>query len=365
MRVLIVGAGIMGLCTAWALTRRGHEVVLLEQASSVPNPLAASGDQHRIIREAYGSADEYALAIDDAFEAWEMLWQDTGRNSYSSTSVLALSRAPDDNVDLLKRGLERVRTAHHILRRQEIDDRFPYLDTRQVRYGILCPCGGILHCNDIAQALVRWLATHRVNILLNQKVLNIDEQGARVTTVGNEYVGDRIVVTSGAWILSLFPHLSGMVKAFGVTVVYLEPPKGRLGLWERAPCIMDIGGDDDGYLVPPRRGTGLKIVAGSLRFPITSPEDVPHAETAAGEHVRDLFGSIIRGINTYRIANVTSCKYIFTSNNHFHTSKSGRCWIVSACSGHGYKFGAAIGQRMAAAVEADDPSLLPGWLAAH
>ncbi|MEO1116109.1 MAG: FAD-dependent oxidoreductase, partial [Pseudomonadota bacterium] len=48
MTIVVVGAGISGLSTAWALTKRGINVTLLEQGP-IPNPLSASGDQHRII----------------------------------------------------------------------------------------------------------------------------------------------------------------------------------------------------------------------------------------------------------------------------------------------------------------------------
>ena len=55
MKITIVGAGIAGLSTAWSLTKAGHSVTLIEQGP-IPNPLAASGDHHRIIRRAYGNA---------------------------------------------------------------------------------------------------------------------------------------------------------------------------------------------------------------------------------------------------------------------------------------------------------------------
>ena len=44
MKVIVVGAGVSGLCTAWALVKKGVEVTLLEQGP-IPNPLSASGDQ--------------------------------------------------------------------------------------------------------------------------------------------------------------------------------------------------------------------------------------------------------------------------------------------------------------------------------
>jgi glycine/D-amino acid oxidase-like deaminating enzyme len=41
MKAIIVGGGIVGLATAWALARDGHEVELFEQGP-LPNPLASS-----------------------------------------------------------------------------------------------------------------------------------------------------------------------------------------------------------------------------------------------------------------------------------------------------------------------------------
>ena len=91
MKVAVVGAGIAGLSTAWSLNRRGHEVTLFEQAPQIPNPYAASGDQHRIIRRAYAGADGYARTITEAFEAWGELWADLGRQHYAPCGVLGIS----------------------------------------------------------------------------------------------------------------------------------------------------------------------------------------------------------------------------------------------------------------------------------
>ena len=49
MKVAIVEGGIAGLSTAWALTKRGHDVTLIEQGP-LPNSLADSGDEHSMIR---------------------------------------------------------------------------------------------------------------------------------------------------------------------------------------------------------------------------------------------------------------------------------------------------------------------------
>ena len=73
MKVIVVGAGIAGLSTAWSLTKAGHAVTLVEQGG-IPNPLSASGDHHRIIRRAYQAETGYGALITEAYEAWDELW---------------------------------------------------------------------------------------------------------------------------------------------------------------------------------------------------------------------------------------------------------------------------------------------------
>jgi len=57
------------------------------------------------------------------------------------------------------------------------------------------------------------------------------------------------------------------------------------------------------------------------------------------------------------------CTYTNTRDGHFvidtHPA-SDRCWIVSPCSGHGFKFASAIGVRIAARVSGDASASLPG-----
>jgi sarcosine oxidase len=83
MNTIIIGGGIVGLSTAWALTKRGHKVTLIERGQ-IPNPMAASGDHHRIMRRAYSAASGYAPMITEAFEAWDSVWEDIGANHYDA-----------------------------------------------------------------------------------------------------------------------------------------------------------------------------------------------------------------------------------------------------------------------------------------
>ena len=106
MNIIVVGAGIAGLSTAWSLVKAGHGVTLLEQGATIPNPLAASGDHHRIIRRAYRASTGYGALITEAYDAWSEMWGDLGENHLDPRGFLCVSRKPGDEAEEYREGLE-------------------------------------------------------------------------------------------------------------------------------------------------------------------------------------------------------------------------------------------------------------------
>ena len=84
-----------------------------------------------------------------------------------------------------------------------------------------------------------------------------------------------------------------------------------------------------------------------------------------GERLRDLFSAPFADVGAYRVDRVVTCAYTFTEDSTFFCTARGRLLAVSACSGHGYKFGAAVGRRVAEAVDGGDIDLLARWLRAE
>ncbi len=364
MHVAIVGAGISGLSAAWALTRGGNKVTLFEQGP-IPNPLSASGDEHRIIRRAYGSADGYAFMISEAFDAWEDLWADLGESHLAPTGVLAVSLEPGDGTDIYRDGLDRTGFAYELLQPREAADRYPFLDAATMRYAFFSSEGGVLFCQRIARGLRAWLLRHGADLREQTRVTTIDADAGRVETASGERVNvDRIVVTAGAWTLGFFPDLATSLRTFRTAVAYLDPPADLRSAWEKAPAMLDVGGKVDGYVLPPVGGTGLKLGSGLVKRP--SPPDVDREpEPGEGEKIRDLFAPPFSRIAEYRVAKVVTCAYTFTADERFFTTARGKALVVSACSGHGYKFGAAVGRRIGEAVTSGDVPRFQRWLMAN
>lgn len=365
MNVIVVGAGIAGLSTAWSLTGAGHKVTLVEQGP-IPNPLAASGDHHRIIRRAYGTASGYARLIDEAYDAWALMWADIGENHLDPRGFLCVSREEGDEAERLRDGLADGGYPFELVEPSEAVRRWPFLEAGTFRYAFFSTEGGALHCRKIATGLARWLRANGANVYENSKVVSVDEDEGRIALEHGETMqADRVVVTAGAWVPKLFPHLAGTLTTYRTALSYVDPPADLLPAWEAAPVILDVGGVTDGYMIPPTRGAGMKFGSGLHKVRTSDADWNRQPVEGEGEVIRNLFSPPIARITEYAVKAVVTCAYTFTDDETFFAEERGRCLIVSACSGHGYKFGAAVGRRVAQAVGDGDTEALKRWLRAE
>lgn len=365
MNVIVVGAGIAGLSTAWALTKAGHQVTIIEQGA-IPNPLAASGDHHRIIRRAYGAAAGYGRLISEAYDAWDEMWADLGANHYDPRGFICLSREAGDQAEQMRDGLAAGNYPFEIAEPAEAVERWPFLEAGTFNYAFFSPEGGVLHCRKIAAGLAGWLRANGANIYENSKVAEIDADAGKVELEGGEiFRGDKVVVAAGAWVLELFPELGFDLATYRTAVVYLEPPVELRAAWDGAPVVLDVGGETDGYIIPPSGGAGLKFGSGLHKVKTSDADWNRSPVKGEGEAIRNLFAPPIARATEYAVTEVVTCAYTFTADERFFAREIGKCLVVSACSGHGYKFGAAVGRRVAASVGSGDTDGLLAWLRAE
>ncbi|RWQ42103.1 MAG: FAD-binding oxidoreductase [Mesorhizobium sp.] len=365
MNVIVVGAGIAGLSTAWSLVKTGHRVTIVEQGA-ISNPLAASGDHHRIIRRAYGAAAGYGRLITEAYEAWDEMWADLGENHLDPRGFICISRDEGDDAEQMRDGLAAGDFPFEMIEPGEAVARWPFLESGSFRYAFFSPEGGALHCRKIAAGLANWLRANGANVYENSKVTTIDaEAGHIVLESGETMQADRIVIAAGAWVLKLFPELDGELKTWRTALAYVEPPADLKAAWQGAPVILDVGGAVDGYVIPPSGGAGMKFGSGLHRVPTSDADWNRQPVAGEGEAIRNLFSPPIARIEEYRVTEVVTCAYTFTADERFLAHEKGRCLVVSACSGHGYKFGAAVGRRVAATIGNGDVAGLKAWLRAE
>lgn len=353
MRVAIIGAGIVGLSAARVLLKSGHDVVLFEQGA-VPNPRAASVDHHRSIRYPYGDLPEYMVMVASAFEAWDRLWTDLGQQHYAQTGTLVL--ATDSERLFLERSETDMRMAGHPLENltaEAVAERFPVLTPDGITGAFWTPTGGVLFAADILHSLTARIKALGAEVYGQTPVRSLDPATkAIVIHDGWSLQADAVIVAAGAWTGELLPSLQPVLTPSRQCVVYLEPPLERALAWRDMPIVVELDGTNGFYALPPAGGYGMKV--GDHRF---SRRGTPSSDrTASPEEARSLLALASHRLvdaKRYQIAASRACYYTLTTDERFLVQAlddAGRCVAVSACSGHGFKFGALLGEAVAATV---------------
>ena len=363
MKVSIVGAGIMGLGTAWALERLGHQVTVFEQGP-VPNPQGSSVDQHRLIRYPYGPAEGYMKMVADAYAIWDQVWADLGETLYHPTGTLCLAQAGATWHRDTVAALERAGHPVEGLGQAELARRFPLIDAANVDEAYYLDSGGLLFAERIVVALARRLASRGVEIRARTPVVEIDPDRGFVTLADGTVIGaDALVVAAGPWVSRLIPALRRRVKPSRQVLAYLVPPDDLKPLWQSSPMLLDIDPDMGFYAVPPREGTALKI--GDHRFSLTGDPDGDRAGTEA-EIAVALAGCArrLQRFDEYRIDRLQACFYTVEPDEKFIIEPAGlSTYVMSPCSGHGFKFGPLLGSAVAGAIDAGEPGDIAAWAA--
>jgi sarcosine oxidase subunit beta len=345
---LVLGAGIMGLSSAWALSRAGFSVRVLDQ-DEVPNPRGSSVDDHRLIRHAYGAAAGYMRMIDPAYAAWDALFAEAGERPYVPTGVLALANAPGG---WLAESRAALRADGHVvedLAADQVAARHPYLSPAGIAAAFALPTGGVLLARRIVAMLARLLAGRGVTVERGRAIAVDPARAALTLTDGTRREADLLILAAGPWGPRLIPSLGARVRPTRQIVVRLEPPAEHQAGWQAAPMLLDLAEDGGFYAVPPVAGTPLKI--GDHRFAPTADPDGPREATPAeAEAILSLARHRIRGLDRYQVLSAAACWYDVEPAERFVLEPLGdRAFVMGGFSGHGFKFGPLLGLALACA----------------
>ncbi|WP_428673528.1 NAD(P)/FAD-dependent oxidoreductase [Reyranella sp.] len=365
MKTIIVGGGIMGLSTAWGLVREGHVVELFEQGV-LPNPLASSVDEHRLIRHPYGDRTGYARMIDPAFAAWDLLWRDLGQTFYAPTGTLALTGNGADWAERSARTQAAIGRPMTELSLGDLRRRFPRLDARGVERAFWMETGGVLFAQDIVAALARHLESRPgVTLHPHTAVRSVDlEHGRVVTEADVTHEADVVIVAAGAWVGRLLPEFARTLVPSRQVVIYFRLPEAQRAAWSKGPMVIQKTGDVGLYFVPPMQGRGFKV--GDHSFSRSGDPDA--GRDAHEDEIRPLIKrcrDLFRGFDSWRTDRVKACFYTVTEDERFVVEKTGaKGWLMSPCSGHGFKFGALMGLELARTIATNrDPASHARWAA--
>lgn len=375
--VIVVGLGAFGSATAYQLARRGISVIGIDQFSP-PHDRGSSHGATRITRLAVGEGEIYVPLIKRSNEIWDELESATGTALVHRVGGLIMG--PRDGTvshhgkpDFVRRCIAAAQhfgIAHEVLDAGDIGRRYPQFLTRGDELAYYEPDAGILLPEACIQAQIDQARLNGARIHFDEKVLAIEESasGATVTTTAGKYTAAKVVVTAGPWVPGLAAGaVADNLRVMRQVLYWFETTAPELYSAANCPIFiwMHGAGDEDymyGFPMVDGKG-GVKVA--TEQYHETCDPDAFDRDVSAAE-ARQMFERNVAGRLKSVLPAVThraACMYTVSSDSGFIVDQyrgMRNALVVSACSGHGFKNSAGLGESVALRIMGQDtPQLAP------
>lgn len=337
----VIGGGLLGLSTARALGRRGHEVLLLER-DTIGNARAGSKGSARIFRFGYDDPFYVRMAL-AALPMWRELEEESGRKLLSVTGQLSFG----ESLDLLRAAMASAGAPFEDLDRTEVARRVPALHVGAP--AVFESGSGVLAADRCLAALRHASDESKVVVTEGCRVVSLEEVDGLVhlETDNGTVTASVAVVCAGHWSADLLVsagielHLAPTLEQ----VAYLSPVTGNDA---EVPVFIERGDASRPWIYGlPAGSPGLLKVAlhgaGVVAHPDDSPLD-PEPRLLA-----DLVEQCARLLPTHHPVPVSTerCFYDSSEDGDFVIDRLGGVVIGAGTSGHGFKFGPLLGELLA------------------
>jgi sarcosine oxidase len=359
---IVVGLGAMGSAVAFEVARRGQRVLGIDRFEP-PHTMGSTHGKSRIIREAYFEDPGYVPLVARAFEKWGEIESLSGRRIFERTGGLMLGPPDGRLVSGALASAKEHRLQHEVLDARQVMERVPGLRAMADMVGVVEPRAGVLQPEVAVTACLELARKFGATIATNERVVGWEQRdrGLRVTTEYRAYECERLVIAAGAWTSALVPDL-GVHLSVERQVQHWFRPAAPM----RTPIIMCEYAPGRFWYSIPDRGEGIKVAIhheGSTVDPETVDRTVGAEEVA---YVRALLRTYMPAADGPLIES-SVCLYTNTPDERFLVASHPahpNVEIVSACSGHGFKFASAIGEIVAERVTSSSgrqpPLEIPG-----
>ena len=354
--LVVIGAGVMGLFTAYHASGRGKDVVVLERGR-IGDPLTASFGRTRSFRNDYLDAT-YSRLAHAAFQLWGEFEARTGSEVLVRCGCMNIAKravTPDLDATYAQMShdvLAQVGLPTEVLDREALQARFPYLDADMAR---LEADAGVVDLAAVTGALRRVLAERGVRTLEGVETTAIERDGAelRVVAAGEEHTTRALVVTAGHGTNEVLARLPGCDLQVPLSrdrpseAKYVVPPAETRERFTAASMPVIAYLDTGIYCHPIVDG-----VVDAVKIGYYNPPDMPRGATSV-DSIASFVEQCMPGLRDadFRdVEDVDQCDYDLVADDDFVLGpipEVANAFVGVGWRGTGYKFAPWVGRVLA------------------
>jgi sarcosine oxidase len=345
----------MGSSAAYHLAARGHRVLGLEKFGPAHDQGSSHGGS-RVTRQSYFESPEYVPLLLRAYELFEKLAQDTGREVIKLTGGVMVGPPESLTVSGSRRSAEQWGLAHEMLDGPELKRRFPTMSPQPGEIALYEAKAGFVRPEETVAAHLVVAAMAGADLHYNEPMISwaaTADGGVKVVTAEGVYTAGQLVIAPGAWAPVLLADLGVPFKIERQVQYWFQPVGGvtpylpenhPIYIWEDAAGTQVYGfpaidGPDGGAKIAFFR-RGLETTPETIDREV-HPAEIADMAAAAGSHFPTLPGTFLTA---------KTCLYSNTPDEHFIIARHPAheaVTVAAGFSGHGFKFVTVVGEILA------------------
>ena len=354
--VIVIGVGSMGSATCYYLSKRGYNVLGLEQFD-ISHEFGSHAGQSRIIRKAYFEHPDYVPLLESAYKNWNRLEQETGEELYFKTGLLYAGTSNNEMITGVKQSAALYNIDLEQLNNADAAKRFPQFLFPKSFEILFEPEAGFLPPEKSIRLYATQAMKNKALIHSNEKVIEWKKEGDGliVKTDRSSYRCNKLIITAGAWAAKMIPGFTDKIKVTRQFVAWIKTKDDMQFALNNFPCWM-VGDDEKHgcYYGFPLLDTkkfgepdGLKL---AHHFPkeVTDPDKVDRKTTENDiQNLTYCLNKYLPGVFD-SVLHTKICLYGNSPDENFIIDKlpgyEENVSIACGFSGHGFKFASVVGE---------------------
>jgi sarcosine oxidase len=351
LRAGVVGAGIVGACTAFELASAGADVTVFEQFTIDHDRGSSYGDS-RIIRRFYDDP-YYTKLMSIAYPLWQRLEAASGVRLYERLGGLYFGPRDHPRLAAAIEGMSAVGASPELIAASKLRGRFPAFAFDDDEAGIVDDEAGSLRASRCVSAAVSAAVAAGAVLRTECRVQRVQTSGASIavrTADGESHRFDRVAVCAGPWAPRFIAQSTAPVRATRQQYVHLRPTShaeffrdGSMPIW--------IDAAENWYGFPEHGDVaGVKIASHDFGETV-DPDDVRRdVDAAIVERTRRYARRRLPALENGEMTYAKVCLYTVSPDEDFIIDEMPDvpgCHYFTGCSGHAFKFGTLAGAVIA------------------